>query len=304
MKKCSFKYDKKLDAKCGNVISLMSIINKSVLLKLLFVFNVTLIVYVITFIFVRQSEKKQLEDERVGLLSQFELLNQKMDEAENILLRIQKKDDATYRDILEADPLPESIKKAGFGGVNLYRRYEGMMNSDVLVKTAKRIDILSTKLTVQSKSFDKLIILAKEREKKLSSIPSVFPLNYSELQKIGSGFGYRRHPILGKIIMHKGVDLVAKRGAKIKASGKGVVVRAGYSGGYGKCVKIDHGYGYVSVYAHMSKILVKKGQTVKHHDTIGLVGNTGRSTGPHLHYEVQINGKVVNPEKFYSLSEM
>ncbi|RLD71246.1 MAG: M23 family peptidase, partial [Bacteroidetes bacterium] len=218
---------------------------------------------------------------------------------EKELLMIQEQEESSYRRILEADPLPESIKNAGFGGVNAYKNYEGMLNSDLLISTAKRIDILSKKLTVQSKSFDELILLAKEREKRLAVIPSIFPLYESELQKVGSGFGMRKHPILRRVKMHKGIDLVAKRGAKIMSSGKGVVKSARYNMGYGKCVKIDHGYGYVSVYAHMSKIKVKKGQTVSHGDLIGLVGNTGRSTGPHLHYEVWINGKAVNPESFY-----
>jgi len=202
------------------------------------------------------------------------------------------------------DTVPESIKKAGFGGVNVYEKYEGMLNSDILISTAKRIDILSKKLTVQSKSFDELTSLAKKREQKLAQIPSIFPLNYNDLQKIASGFGLRKHPILRRLKMHKGVDLVAKRGKKIMSTGKGTVIKARYSIGYGKHVKIDHGYGYVSVYAHMSKIKVKKGQKVKHGDIIGLVGNTGRSTGPHLHYEVWINGKAVDPEKFYSLKKM
>lgn len=281
-------------------VSFKSKFYKSFALKLLFVFTVSAVFYVVVSNIIQHKEKKQLENERQNLLVQFELLNERMDKAENELMWIQNQEENSYRKILEVQPVPESIKKAGFGGVNAYEKYDGMLNSDLLISTAKRIDILSKKLTVQSKSFDELIKLAKEREKKLAVIPSVFPLYYNDLKKIGSGFGPRKHPILRRVKMHKGVDLVARRGKKIMSTGKGVVIKARYSIGYGKHVKIDHGYGYVSVYAHMSKMKVKKGQHVKHGDLIGLVGNTGRSTGPHLHYEVWINGKAVDPEKFYS----
>jgi len=273
---------------------------KSFVLKLLFVVTFSAIIFVVFSNIIQHKEKNQLENEKQNLLVQFELLNDRMGKAENELMRIQKQEEDSYRKILEVEPMPESIKKAGFGGVNAYENYEGLLNSDLLISTAKRIDILSKKLTVQSKSFDEIIELAKEREKKLAQIPSIFPLYYNDLQKIGSGFGPRKHPILKRVKMHKGVDLVARKGKKIMSTGKGVVIRAKYSMGYGKHIKIDHGYGYVSVYAHMSKMKVKKGQIVGHGDLIGLVGNTGRSTGSHLHYEVWINGKAVDPEKFYS----
>ena len=272
---------------------------KSFLLKLLFVLAITTMFFYSFSSVYENNERAELDNEKQNLLVQFELLNKKMDDAENRLLKIQEQEENTYRKILEIKPLPESIKNAGFGGVNPYSSYEGLLNSELLISTAKRIDILSKKLAVQSKSFDEIISLAKERERKLSVIPSVFPLNYNELQKVGSGFGLRKHPILRRVKMHKGIDLVAKRGSKIKATGIGTVITARYSLGYGKHVKIDHGYGYVSVYAHMSKILVKKGQKVKHNDLIGLVGSTGRSTGPHLHYEVWKDGKAINPESFY-----
>ncbi|RLD68045.1 MAG: M23 family peptidase [Bacteroidetes bacterium] len=273
---------------------------KSFVLKLLFVVTFSAIIFVVFSNIIQHKEKNQLENEKQNLLVQFELLNDRMGKAENELMRIQKQEEDSYRKILEVEPMPESIKKAGFGGVNAYENYEGLLNSDLLISTAKRIDILSKKLTVQSKSFDEIIELAKEREKKLAQIPSIFPLYYNDLQKIGSGFGPRKHPILKRVKMHKGVDLVARKGKKIMSTGKGVVIRAKYSMGYGKHIKIDHGYGYVSVYAHMSKMKVKKGQIVGHGDLIGLVGNTGRSTGSNLHYEVWINGKAVDPEKFYS----
>lgn len=272
---------------------------RSFLLKFLFVGLISFLFYSISAHIVQKKEEKQLDSERKNLILQFERLNKRMGKAEDILLKIQDQDDNTYREILNVDEMPESMKKAGFGGINPYAKYEGVLNSDLLISTAKRIDILSKKLTVQSKSFDEIIKLAKAREQKLAVIPSAFPLNIEDVKKIGSPFGMRKHPILHVWKMHKGIDLVAKRGTKIFSTGKGVVVKASRSGGYGKCVKVDHGYGYVSIYAHMSKIKVKVGQKVKHGDILGLVGSTGRSTGPHLHYEVTIDGKAVDPEKFF-----
>jgi len=279
--------------------SFAKVFYKSFLLKFLFVALSSFVFYSFSAHIVQKKEEKQLDSERKNLILQFELLNKRMSRAERILFKIQEQNDNTYRRILNVEAMPESMKKAGFGGVNPYGKYDGVLNSDLLISTAKRIDILSKKLAVQSKSFDEIIELAKAREKKLAVIPSVLPLKKDDVQKVGSPFGMRKHPILRVRKMHKGIDLVAKRGAKIMSSGEGVVIKAGRSGGYGKCVKVDHGYGYVSIYAHMSKIKVKEGQKVKHGDLLGLVGSTGRSTGPHLHYEVTIDGKAVDPENFF-----
>ena len=281
--------------------SFAKVFYKSFLLKFLFVILSSVMFYSFSSFIAQDKKEKQLDNERKNLILQFELLNKRMNTAESILLKIQEQDDDTYRKILNVKTMPESMKKAGFGGVNPYAKYDGVLNSELLISTAKRIDVLSKKLAVQSKSFDEIIELAKKREKRLAVIPSVFPLNVSDVRKIGSPFGMRKHPILRTWKMHKGIDLVAKRGTKIMSSGAGVVIKAERSGGYGKCVKVDHGYGYVSIYAHMSKIKVKKGQKVKHGDLLGLVGSTGRSTGPHLHYELTIDGKAVDPENFFDI---
>jgi len=248
---------------------------------------------------IHTSRKKQVEEERQFLVMQFEQLNSEMAKAEATLSKIQMHDESIYRKILEAKPISKSIRMAGFGGADYYKKYKSSLNSEKLISTAKRIDVLSKQLEVQSKSFNELVELAKERELKMAHVPSILPLDLMEMEKFGAPFGVRRHPILGYKRMHHGVDLVADRGADVYASGAGTVIQAAYSGGFGKCVKIDHGYGYVSVYAHLSKITVREGQKVTRNDLVGLVGNTGLSTGPHLHYEVRINKKPVDPSIFY-----
>jgi murein DD-endopeptidase MepM/ murein hydrolase activator NlpD len=241
----------------------------------------------------------QLEEEKQALLLEFDQLNHKMTEAEHNLLRIEKHDDNVYRRIFQAKPIPQSVRKAGFGGVDRYKDYKSYDNADVLINTAKRLDILSKQLVVQSKSFDEVIDLVKNKEKMLASIPAIQPIALNELTRFGSAFGYRIHPIYGYRKMHTGVDLTAPRGTEIHAAGDGVVVRADWAGGYGNCVRINHGYGYLTLYGHMNKFIVRPGQKVKRGDVIGYVGSTGLSTSPHLHYEVRINGKWVNPVNFY-----
>ncbi|MCF6242413.1 MAG: M23 family metallopeptidase [Bacteroidales bacterium] len=271
----------------------------SILLKLLFVLVVTAVFYFGISFVLKQKQQKLLEAERKHLLEQFLYLNQRMSKAEKALLQIQDEEENTYRYVLGLNPLPESMKEAGFGGTNPYSKYEGLVNSDLLISTAKRIDILAKKLAVQSKSFEEIIRAAKIREDKIARIPSILPLDRKKIRKIASPFGMRKHPILRKYKMHKGIDLVAKKGTPVMSTGIGKVIKTGYTRTAGRYVKIDHGYGYVSMYLHLSKILVKKGEKVKRGDVIGLVGNTGRSTGTHLHYEIQINGKAVNPEYFF-----
>ncbi len=241
----------------------------------------------------------QLEEEKEALLLEFDHLNLKMTEAEHKLLAIEKRDDNVYRRIFQANPIPVSVRKAGFGGTDRYKAYRGYENAELLINTAKRLDILSKQLVVQSKSFDEIIDLVKDKEKMLASIPAIQPIALDQLTRFGSAFGYRIHPIYKIRKLHTGVDLTAPRGTPVHAAGDGIVVRADWAGGYGNCVRINHGYGYLTLYGHMKKFIVKPGQKVKRGDIIGYVGSTGLSTSPHLHYEVRINGKPVNPVNFY-----
>lgn len=289
----------RLYAEIDNTKTIGKKIEESFWLKMLFVLLVAVVFYFAFLFAIKIKQQKLIEAERNHLLEQYKYLNEQMSQAEKLLLQIQAEEENTYRYVLGLAPLPDEVKKAGFGGTNPYEKYEGLINSKLLISTAKRIDILSKKLAVQSKSFDEIIKAAKIREDKLARIPSILPIEKGEIKKIASPFGMRKHPILKKYKMHKGIDLVAKKKTPVHATGIGKVIKTGYSRTAGKYIKIDHGYGYVSMYLHLHKILVKTGQTVKHGDIIGLVGNTGRSTGTHLHYEIQLNGKAVDPEHFF-----
>lgn len=244
------------------------------------------------------TERKQ-ERELENLQLHYELLAKRMKESSKVLEDLQERDNNIYRLYFEANPIPEEQRKAGFGGVNRYKNLEGFDNSEMIKNVTKDLDILSKQLVVQSKSLDEIVSLAKEKEKMLASIPAIQPVKNEDLKRMASGFGMRLHPILKSWRMHNGMDFTAPIGTPIFASGNGKIIKATRSATYGKVIYIDHGYGYKTIYAHLSKIKVRQGQSVKRGDVIGLVGNTGRSAGPHLHYEVLRNDKPVNPIYYY-----
>ncbi|WP_088339539.1 M23 family metallopeptidase [Robiginitalea sediminis] len=230
----------------------------------------------------------------------FELLNRKMDQMEQVLANIEDRDNNIYRLYFEANPIPEEQRRAGFGGVNRYKDLEGFNNSEMIKATTRRMEIIQKQMVIQSKSLDEITKLAAEKESLLAAIPAIQPVNNEDLTRMASGYGWRSDPFTKARKMHWGMDFTAPRGTPIYASGDGQVVRAdNYASGYGKHIRIDHGYGYLTVYAHLSKYNVKKGQRVKRGDLIGFVGSTGRSEAPHLHYEVWKDGNKINPINFY-----
>lgn len=232
---------------------------------------------------------------------QYNLINKQLSQIKNVLSDIQYRDNNIYRTVFEADPIPESIRKAGFGGVNKYKELEGYDNSKLVISTKKQLDIVLKQLYVQSKSYDDVLKMAKDKEKMLSHIPSIIPIANKDLRRIASYFGYRMHPILKIMRLHEGIDFSAKRGTPIHATGDAVVYKIKKSNrGYGNEVILNHGYGYKTLYAHMSKILVNEGDTVKRGQVIGLVGSTGLSVAPHTHYEVRKNNVPINPINFYT----
>ncbi|MDY0780905.1 M23 family metallopeptidase [Tenacibaculum sp. IB213877] len=242
-----------------------------------------------------RAQKRELEN----LKLHYELLSKRMEESSNVLADLQERDNYIYRTYFEANPIPDEQRKAGFGGVNRYKSLEGFDNSGMIKNVTKDLDILSKQIVVQSKSLDEIVELAKEKEKMLASIPAIQPVKNQDLKRMASGFGMRLHPILKSWRMHKGMDFTSPTGTPIYASGNGKVIRATRSSTYGNVIYIDHGYGYETIYAHMSKFVAKRGQQVKRGDLIGYVGNTGRSAAPHLHYEVHKNGRPVNPIYYY-----
>ena len=245
--------------------------------------------------------EKILKRENSQLNQQFEILNQKIGHLENVLDDIEKRDDNIYRTIFNADPIPHSVRDAGFGGVNRYEYLEGYDNSDKIIETARRLDQLSKAVYVQSKSYDEVIDMAKNRELQLSSLPAIQPISNKDLTRTASGWGYRIHPIYKIRKFHHGMDFTAPTGTEVYATADGTVELVDRSRrGYGNKVVIDHGFGYKTIYAHLEGFNnLRKGQKVKRGDVIAYVGNTGLSTAPHLHYEVHLNAKKINPINYY-----
>ncbi|AWL79078.1 peptidoglycan DD-metalloendopeptidase family protein [Capnocytophaga canimorsus] len=240
-----------------------------------------------------QREVKQYE-------TYFQILNKKMQQMEEVLANIQDRDNNIYRLYFEAAPIADEQRKSGFGGVNRYEHLEKYNNSDLLINTTKRLEILQKQLVIQSKSLDEITYLAREKEKLLAAIPAIQPIQNKDLTRMASGYGWRTDPFTKARKFHYGMDFTAPQGTPIYAAGDGVITRAdGNAAGYGEHIRIDHGYGYVSLYAHLSKYNVRVGQKVKRGDIIGFVGNTGRSQAPHLHYEVLKDGEHINPVHFY-----
>ena len=223
-----------------------------------------------------------------------------MDQIDEVLANIEDRDNNLYRVYFNTSPIPMEQRKAGFGGVNRYKQLEGYDNSELVVNTSKRVDMISKELVIQSKSLDEILKLAKEKNNLLAAIPAIQPVRNENLRQIASGFGYRSDPFTKVRKFHEGMDFSAKTGTPIYATGDGVVARAdNTASGYGNHIVIRHGYGYETLYGHLSKYKCRAGQRVKRGDIIGYVGSTGRSEAPHLHYEVHKGGEVVNPLNFY-----
>ena len=250
--------------------------------------------------YIETPREKALKRELSNMELQFELLNKKMVQAQTVLSEIETRDNAIYRVYFEANPISEEQRKAGFGGVNRYKNLEGFDNSNLIISTSKKIDVLTKQIVVQSKSLDEIAGLAEEKEKLLKAIPTIKPVKNEDLTRMASGYGYRSDPFTKARKFHRGMDFTAPRGTPVYATGNGVVKRADRrSSGYGRHVRINHGFGYISLYAHLYKYVVKRVQKVKRGDLIGFVGSTGRSQAPHLHYEIIKDGKRVNPLNFY-----
>ncbi len=250
--------------------------------------------------FFDSPKEKRLKRELEESSYQLELLKQRTDQISAVLKDIQERDNTIYRVIFEAEPIPASVREAGYGGVDRYKALRDYYNSEILVDVSKKVDQLSKQLYVQSKSFDEVWDLVKDKANMLSSIPAIQPVANRDLTHVASGYGMRIHPIYKTEKMHTGMDFTAPVGTEIHATGNGVVSKVEMDGrGYGNNVIINHGYGYETLYGHMSRIVARQGQKIKRGDLIGYVGNSGSSTGPHLHYEVRKNGNPVNPVNFY-----
>ena len=273
------------------------------ILKYIIVSSIMSFIFIIVLGTIIDSPKeKQLKREIAFLELQYQSIYEKVSNAQLVLDDIQKRDDNIYRMIFEVEPIDESIRKAGFGGANRYEKYRGFKYSELIIEAKKKIDKLNKQLFIQSKSFDDVIQLANNKAAMLSCIPAIQPISNKDLKRMASGYGYRIDPIYKTRKFHNGMDFSAPIGTPVYATGNGVIEkikRSRAKTNYGNYILINHGYDYQSFYAHLDKILVSAGKQIKRGDLIGHVGNTGKSTAPHLHYEVRYKKRKINPANFY-----
>ncbi len=257
-------------------------------------------ILVLAYNFIESPKERMLQREIEQYELQFKILNDRLDQVQKVVTDLQDRDDNIYRVIFESEPIPSSVRKAGFGGADRYSKLEGFKNSEIIENTTRKLDQLTSQLYVQSKSFDEVFALARRKEDLIAAIPAIQPVSNKDLRRIGSYFGYRTDPFYKVTKFHEGIDFTAQVGTDVYATGDGVITQVERSyGGYGNCITINHGFGYSTVYAHLSRMGVRRGEKVKRGQVIGQVGNTGKSTSPHLHYEVRKGGKPVDPINFF-----
>lgn len=270
-----------------------------------FIFIAPTIVLSLVFAFfiayrIDSPKEKALQKELLELKGEFNNIQTRLELVDRVTEVIKQRDEELYRTALGANEFPEELRLMGVGGSDAYNSYKKMSNSELLIQSVSKLDEVERKLHAQSISFKELVALAKERENRLASLPAIQPVNNKDLTRMASGYGWRIDPVYGTRKMHWGADFSAETGTDVYATGKGVVEETRVnSWGYGKEIVIDHGFGYKTRYAHLSSFLVKRGDVVDRGDLIGLVGNTGKSTGAHLHYEVEKDGQKVNPIDYF-----
>jgi len=254
----------------------------------------------LSFTFFESPKERILEREVSQYELQYNIMNDRLAQMQKLMDELSDRDDNIYRVIFEAEPIPKSVRRAGYGGIDRYSRLEGYENSELLIETSKKLDKIASQVYVQSKSFDEVYDLALNKEKMLASIPAIQPVSNTDLKRLSSYYGYRPDPIYKVRKFHAGVDFSAPQGTAVYSPGEGVVTKVKRSRrGYGNTIEIDHGFGYVTFYAHLKEFKVKKGQKVKRGELIATVGNSGKSTAPHLHYEVRRNNRTVNPIYYF-----
>lgn len=276
---------------------------KRVLRILLWIAPSVVLGLVLAFVITRRIDspkEKELKSELLENQRELERLQNDMKLVNEVLDVIQSRDEDLYRAALYADKFPEELRMMGVGGSDRYDYLSKLSNAELLISTSEQMDKLERRLNAQSMSFRELLKLAKDKEKLLACIPAIQPVRNKDLKQRISGFGFRIDPIYKTKQMHTGMDFTAAQGTEVYVTGDGVVEEIEQKKwGYGNCIIVNHGYGYKTRYAHLSKFKVKVGQKLKRGELIGLIGSTGKSTGPHLHYEVEVNGEKVNPIGYY-----
>lgn len=290
--------DKSLSYEESKTSSIVRIFRTLLFLITALAFSIALIIGSYTFF--ETPKERMLKSEIAQYELQYHIMNDRLSNMQELVDEIGDRDDNIYRVIFEAEPISKEERLAGYGGVDRYAKLEGYDNSELLIETSKKLDNLASQLYVQSKSFDDVYEMARNKEKMLSCIPAIQPVNNADLKRLSSYYGYRIDPIYKIRKFHAGVDFSAPQGTPIYSSGAGIVTKTHQSRrGYGNTVAIDHGYGYKTFYAHIKDIKVKKGDKVTRGQIIATVGNTGKSTAPHLHYEVRKNNRTINPIYYF-----
>ncbi|WP_296622837.1 M23 family metallopeptidase [Marivirga sp.] len=247
-------------------------------------------------------KEAQLKKENKELKFYYDMMENEVNNVQKVLSSLQERDDEVYRNIMGAEPIPSSIRSAGVGGAERYKNIieSELERENLILGMMQELDKVKKQMYIQTKSYDEILEMAENKEEMMASIPAIQPIPNKELKRLASGFGMRMHPILKVVRPHEGCDFSAPRGTPIYSTGDGEVVRVSSTfGGFGKLVVIDHGYGFITKYAHMSSFNVKRGDKVKRGDCIGFVGTTGTSTAPHLHYEIHKDGKPINPVHYF-----
>lgn len=288
----TLSYEKHKSSPAQKIFRFFMLLISALALTVIFVF--------VIFTFFDSPKEMMLKREIAEYKLQYKVMNDRLDKMQHLMDELANRDDNIYRVIFEAEPIPKSVRDAGIGGVDRYADLEGYDGSKLLVETAKKLDKLTSEIYVQSKSYDQVFKMARNKEKMLASLPAIQPVRNILLKRISSYFGYRVDPFYKVKKFHEGIDFSAPRGTPVYVTGDGRVLKVKRSKrGYGNEIVIDHGYGYKTLYAHLSAFKVKKGQWVKRGQIIGLVGNTGKSTAPHLHYEVRKNNRPINPIYYF-----
>lgn len=290
--KQSLRYEKIQESKTRRILRILGFLTTT------FVF--ALLILIVSSYYFDSPEEKELKRELSKMKLEYELVEKRLDQLNKVLYSLQERDDNIYRVIFEAEPISSSVRNAGYGGVNKYTDLKNYENGEIMSEVSTKLDKLSRQLYIQSKSYDEITELITNKEVMLASIPAIQPVSNKDLTRFASGYGYRIHPIYKTRKMHFGVDFTTPTGTDIYCTGNGVVSKVKRSRrGFGNHVIVDHGFGYETLYAHMSEIDVREGQKVNRGDIVGKVGNTGTSTAPHLHYEVHKDGKRINPINFF-----
>lgn len=258
-----------------------------------------IVFFLVFFYFFPSPREASLIQQNKNLNAQLQLMERQVDQMQVVMSDMSQRDDNLYRAILGAEPIPLSVRLGATQQISYYDSLARMSNTQLIADVQRKVDVLEKELYVQAQSYDEILQLVKTQEVKMENIPAIQPVLNKDLKRMASGYGWRIDPVYHVRRFHSGMDFSAPVGTDIYATGNGTITFTGWRQGYGETVEVDHGFGYTTRYAHCYKILARRGQKVKRGDVIALVGNTGKSTGPHVHYEVHYNGKAIDPRNFY-----